>query len=145
MVDVHKKPVVYREATAEGEILLKPETIARIRKGEVEKGDPKQIAIIAGIQGAKLTSRILPLCHPLSLESVDLEVKVKGSSIVVKAKVVAEAKTGVEMEALVAVSAALLTVWDVIKMYEKTPDGQYPHTQISSIRVSRKVKHEPSS
>ncbi|MBI4257348.1 MAG: cyclic pyranopterin monophosphate synthase MoaC [Thaumarchaeota archaeon] len=145
MVNIHRKPVVYRQAVAAGEIRLRPQTVERIRRGNVEKGDPKQIAIIAGIQGAKMTPRLLPLCHPLGLESVEVDVKLKDSVIEVQAKVVAEAKTGVEMEALTAVSAALLTVWDVVKMYEKTPDGQYPHTQISNIRVLRKVKHEPSS
>jgi cyclic pyranopterin phosphate synthase len=145
MVNIHHKPIVYRQAVATGEIRLKPETITRIRNGEVEKGDPKQIAVIAGIQGAKLTSQLLPLCHPLPLENVDIEVTVKSTSVEVKAKVAASAKTGVEMEALTAVSAALLTVWDVVKMYEKTPEGQYPFTQISNIRVLRKVKHEPPS
>lgn len=144
MVNVNRKPVVYREAVAAGEIRLKPETIQRIRRGDVEKGDPKQIAMIAGIQGAKLTSRLLPLCHPLGLESVEIDVKVKDSAVEVQARVVAEAKTGVEMEALTAVSAALLTVWDVVKMYEKTSDGQYPNTQITNIRVLRKVKHGSS-
>src|SRR3990172_3386113 len=70
MVNIHHKPIVYRQAVAIGEIRLKPETITRIRNGEVEKGDPKQIAVIAGIQGAKLTPRLLPLCHPLPLENV---------------------------------------------------------------------------
>jgi cyclic pyranopterin phosphate synthase len=82
----------------------------------------------------------MPLCHPLPLESVQIETKLLKQGIRVSAKVLATSKTGVEMEALTAVSAALLSIWDVTKKYEKDDDGQYPHTMIGNIKVQHKVK-----
>mgnify|MGYP001261151091 CR=1 FL=1 len=140
MIDIHEKKVQYREATATGEIKLTAETQKRIKSGEVKKGDPMQIAIIAGIQGAKLTPTVIPLCHPLSLERTDVKFEFINSGLKATATVVATGKTGVEMEALVAVTTALLNIWDVLKMYEKDENGQYPFTEISNIRVVRKVK-----
>ncbi len=140
MVDIHQKSVQYREATATGEILLKPETVERIKEGKVEKGDPIQIATLAGIQGSKLTPTLIPLCHPLSIESTDIKFAFIDSGLKVTATAVATGKTGVEMEVLTAVTTSLLNIWDVVKMYEKNKDGQYPHTQISNIRVVKKVK-----
>lgn len=130
----------YREATATGEIRLKPETLRRIKDGKVEKGDPVQIATLAGIQGAKLTPTVIPLCHPIPIESTDIKFEFIDSGLEATATVVATGKTGVEMEALSAVTIALLNIWDVVKMYEKDADGQYPDTQISNIRVVKKVK-----
>ncbi|MEE9585788.1 MAG: cyclic pyranopterin monophosphate synthase MoaC [Nitrososphaerales archaeon] len=140
MVDIHRKDVQYREATATGEIRLKPETLRRIKDGKVEKGDPVQIATLAGIQGAKLTPTVIPLCHPIPIESTDIKFEFIDSGLKATATVVATGKTGVEMEALSAVTIALLNIWDVVKMYEKDADGQYPDTQISNIRVVKKVK-----
>ncbi len=140
MIDIHGKGVQYREAVATGKIRLKPETIRRIREGLVEKGDPLQIASLAGIQGAKLTSTIIPLCHPLPIENVDVRFEVSDSGLKATATVAATGKTGVEMEALTAVTTALLNIWDVVKMYEKDEEGQYPSTQIDGIRVVKKVK-----
>jgi len=140
MVDIHEKGVQYREAVATGEIHLKPETVERIREGRIEKGDPIQIATLAGIQGAKLTPMLIPLCHPIQVESVDVKFDVEESTLKVTVRVSASAKTGVEMEALAAVTAALLNVWDVVKMYEKDKDGQYPTTSMSNVKVVRKVK-----
>lgn len=140
MVDVHQKDVQYREATATGEIRLTKETIKKIKNGEVEKGDPVQIATLSGIQGAKLTAMIIPLCHLLSLESIDIKFKFVDSGLRATATVVATGKTGVEMEALAAVTTALLNIWDVVKMYEKDKNGQYPFTEISNIHVIKKVK-----
>lgn len=140
MVDISGKQVVRREAVAVGEIRLKPETLRLIKEGRVQKGDPTQIATLAGVQGAKLTPMLMPLCHPLGIESTDVTTEVLETGMRVTAKVVAAAKTGVEMEALTAVAAALLNVWDVTKQYEKTSDGQYPTTTITNIRVLRKVK-----
>jgi cyclic pyranopterin phosphate synthase len=143
MVDVTNKPEVLREATAKGIIRLKKTTIKRIKEGNVEKGDVFTVAKIAGVSAAKKTSELLPLCHPLPLTSVDIQVKVEGDNAVrVDATVKAKAKTGVEMEALVAVSAALLAVWDMTKQYEKDAAGQYPDTIIEEIRVVRKKKQE---
>ena len=141
MVDVSKKPEVFRKATARGTIMLKAETVRLIKKGKVEKGDVFSLAKVAGVLAAKKTSELVPLCHPLPLSNVDVTVEiVDESSIAVEAMVKAFAKTGVEMEALAAVSVALLTVWDVTKQYEKDRNGQYPTTVIGDIKVLRKVK-----
>ncbi len=143
MVDVSKKPTIFREATAYGTISLKPETVQLIRKGKVEKGDVFSLAKVAGVLAAKKTSELIPLCHPLPLSNVNIRVGVSDKSkVTVEATVKASSKTGVEMEALVATSAALLTIWDMTKQYEKDPEGQYPTTVIGDIRVKRKVKEE---
>jgi len=143
MVDVTAKPEVYREAKAKGTIKLKPETIRLIREGKIEKGDPFQVAKVAGILAAKNTSSLIPLCHPLPLTSVEVDLKVmRDSAVGVEATVKTKAQTGVEMEALVAATVALLTVWDMTKQYEKDKLGQYPHTVIQDIHVVRKVKEE---
>jgi cyclic pyranopterin phosphate synthase len=142
MVDVSKKPEVSRQATASGLITLRPETVQLVRKGKAEKGDVFSVAKTAGILAAKKTSEIVPLCHPLPLTNVDLRIEIiDDSHIQAEATVKAHAKTGVEMEALTAVSAALLTVWDMTKQYEKDSTGQYPTTTIHAIRVLSKVKH----
>jgi len=143
MVDVTAKPEVYREAKAKGTIKLRPETIRLIREGKIEKGDPFQVAKVAGILAAKNTSSLIPLCHPLPLTSVEVDLKVmRDSAVGVEATVKTKAQTGVEMEALVAATVALLTVWDMTKQYEKDRRGQYPHTVIQDIRVVSKVKEE---
>jgi len=143
MVDVTPKPEVYREATARGSIKLKPETIKRIREGRVEKGNPIEIAKVAGILAAKNTSNLIPLCHPLPLTNVKVDLRTTSESRVeATATVKTKGQTGVEMEALVAVSVALLTLWDMVKQYEKDEQGQYPHTLIEEIRVVRKLKKE---
>lgn len=143
MVDITSKPEVHREATAKGCIKLKPETIKRIKEGKIEKGDLFTVAKIAGILAAKNTSTLIPLCHPLPLTSINVDLKTLGNSAVeVEATVKTKAQTGVEMEALAAVSAALLTVWDMTKQYEKDAEGQYPSTVVESIRVVRKLKHK---
>ncbi len=142
MVDVTAKPEVYREATAKGKIKLKQETIDLIRKEKIEKGNPFEVAKIAGILAAKNTSSIIPLCHPLPLTNVNVNMNIEGNSAVeVQATVKTKAQTGVEMEALVAVSATLLTIWDMTKQYEKDEAGQYPSTAIQDIHVVRKIKH----
>ena len=143
MVDVTAKPEVYREAKAKGAIKLKPETIRLIREGKIEKGDPFHVAKVAGILAAKNTSSLIPLCHPLPLTSVEVDLQiVDDSTIEVETTVKTRAQTGVEMEALAAATVALLTVWDMTKQYEKDKRGQYPHTSIQDIRVVRKVKEE---
>ena len=141
MVDVSGKAEVYREATAKGTIRLKVETIKIVQEGRAAKGDPLYTAKIAGILAAKKTSSLIPLCHPLPLTSVKVQVKVLDKSMVeVSATVKANAQTGVEMEALAAVSAGLLTVWDMVKQYEKNSEGQYPTTAIENIHVVKKLK-----
>jgi len=141
MVDVSDKAEIFREATATGTIKLKPETIKLIKAGKIAKGDPLYTARIAGVLAAKKTSSLIPLCHPLPLTNVQVDVKVSGEETVeVSATVKAKAQTGVEMEALAAVSMGLLTVWDMTKQYEKDAAGQYPSTAIENIHVVRKFK-----
>ena len=141
MVDVSGKDEIFREATATGTIKLKAETIKLIKTGKIAKGDPLYTAKIAGILAAKKTSSLIPLCHPLPLTNVQLDVKVINECTVeVSATVKAKAQTGVEMEALAAVSMGLLTVWDMTKQYEKDAAGQYPSTAIENIHVVRKFK-----
>ena len=141
MVDVSGKSEIFREATATGTIRLKAETIILIQTGKIAKGDPLYTAKIAGVLAAKKTSSLIPLCHPLPLTSVQVDVKVLDKGTVeVSATVKAKAQTGVEMEALAAVSMGLLTVWDMTKQYEKDAAGQYPSTAIENIHVVRKFK-----
>jgi cyclic pyranopterin monophosphate synthase len=141
MVDVSGKGEVFREATAAGTIKLKPETVRLILDGKIAKGDPLYTAKIAGILAAKNTSNSIPLCHPLPLTNVEVNAKVVDKTTVeVSATVKTKAQTGVEMEALAAVSMALLTVWDMTKQYEKDSNGQYPNTAIENIHVVKKFK-----
>ena len=143
MVDVTEKPEIYREAKAKGAIKLKPETILLIREGKVEKGDPFHVAKVAGILAAKNTSSLIPLCHPLPLTNVEVDLQiVDDSTVEVKTTVKTRAQTGVEMEALAAATVALLTVWDMTKQYEKDADGQYPSTSIQDLHVINKVKRK---
>ena len=141
MVDVSNKSEIFREATAAGIIKLKAETVNLIREGKIAKGDPLYTAKIAGVLAAKKTSSLIPLCHPLPLTNVEVNVKIINDlTVEVSATVKAKAQTGVEMEALTAVSMGLLTVWDMTKQYEKDAAGQYPSTAIDNIHVIRKFK-----
>jgi cyclic pyranopterin phosphate synthase len=141
MVDVTSKPEVYREAKAKGTIKLKPETIQLIRDGKIEKGNPFEVAKVAGILAAKNTSTLIPLCHPLPLTGVEIKLKtVDDSKVEAEATVKTKAQTGVEMEALAAVATVLLTVWDMTKQYEKDAEGQYPSTSIQDLHVVKKMK-----
>jgi cyclic pyranopterin phosphate synthase len=143
MVDVTSKPEVYREAKAKGTIKLKPETIQLIRDGKIEKGNPFEVAKVAGILAAKNTSTLIPLCHPLPLTGVEIKLKtVDDSKVEAEATVKTKAQTGVEMEALAAVATVLLTVWDMTKQYEKDAEGQYPSTSIQDLHVVKKMKRK---
>jgi len=141
MVDVSGKPEVFREATASGKIRMRPETVSLIREEKIAKGNPLCTAKIAGILAAKKTSELIPFCHPLPLTSVKVEAEIVEKTVVaVTATVKTKAQTGVEMEALAATSAALLTIWDMVKQYEKDAVGQYPNTAIENIHVVKKMK-----
>lgn len=142
MVDISRKPSILREARASGTIRLKPETIQRIQKNQIEKGDVISTAKVSGVMAAKKTSELIPLCHPLPLSDVEITVQVEASALSIEATVKAIAKTGVEMEALVAACTALLTVWDMTKQYEKDSEGQYPTTMVDNIKIIRKLKVE---
>jgi cyclic pyranopterin phosphate synthase len=139
-VDISGKPIVLREATATGRIKLKKETVKLARKGGLEKGDAVGIATLMAVLGAKKTPELVALTHHLRVERIEPKVKLLDRAIEVTVTVKAHEKTGVEMEALTAVTVALLNVWDVVKQYEKDSSGQYPTTAIESIRVVKKVK-----
>ncbi|MBV6452334.1 MAG: Cyclic pyranopterin monophosphate synthase [Anaerolineales bacterium] len=122
MVDVGDKPDTERVAVARGEIHMKRETLDLIRAGQMKKGDVLTVAQIAGIAASKRTSDLIPLCHPLPLSKVDVDLALDDSlpGVVITASVKTVGKTGVEMEALTAVSVAALTVYDMAKAAEKT-------------------------
>jgi len=120
MVDVSEKPSTPREATAVGEIRMSPAAVRAIRDGAVKKGDPLQTARVAGIMAAKRTADLIPLCHPLALTSVDVTLTPKRWGYVITATVRTSGPTGVEMEALTAVSVAALTVYDMLKAVDRT-------------------------
>jgi len=140
MVDISSKDVIVREATAVGEIKLKPSTINRLKTKKLEKGDAVAAAEVAAIQAAKNTPHLLPLCHSIPITTTRATHKIQRDSLSVECYVKGQAKTGVEMEALTAASTYLLTIWDMVKQYEKDARGQYPTTEILKLRVTKKVK-----
>lgn len=133
MVDVGAKPITDRTATAKGCVVLLPTTVVMIKDNLMKKGDVLTVAQIAGIQAAKKTSELIPLCHPLMINQVDVQVVIddKLPGVQIKATVRTSGKTGVEMEALTAVSVAALTVYDMVKAVEKT-------ARIENIRLVEK-------
>ena len=142
MVDISNKPQSLREAVAEGKIRLKRSTIELIKKGLVEKGDVRTVTEIVGLLAAKRTPLLLPLCHPIPITNVSIDMKIdeNESCIVITARVKTIAQTGVEMEALTATVLALLNIWDMVKKYEKDERGEYPSTLIYDVRVISKKK-----
>lgn len=133
MVDVGHKPLQRRSATAEGLIRLSEHALNLIRENEIKKGDVLTVAEIAGIQAAKETSRLIPLCHPLQLTKVDVKTRLTETGVKVTAMAVCTGQTGVEMEALTAVSVALLTIYDMCKAVDK-------EMVISEISLIEKIK-----
>ena len=119
MVDVGEKPVTDREAIARGSIRMSREALRQIRAGAVKKGDPLQAARLAGIMAAKQTAALIPLCHPLPLSSVHVELEPNARGYSIEARVRTQAQTGVEMEALTAVAVAALTIYDMVKAVDK--------------------------
>ena len=134
MVDVSDKPVTARVAVAEGHVVMTPETLAHVTSGTAKKGDVLGIARIAGITGAKKTADLIPLCHPLPITkvSVDLVADEAASRVQITATVKTTGQTGVEMEALTAASVAALTVYDMLKAAEKG-------MEITGLRLLRKT------
>ena len=120
MVDVASKAVTAREAVARGTIAMSRQALRLVRSGRVKKGDPLQTARLAGILAAKQTSTLIPLCHPLPLTSVDVELTPRARGYDIEARVRTTAQTGVEMEALTAVAVAALTIYDMVKAVDKT-------------------------
>ncbi len=133
MVDVGGKPVTERVAVARGEVCMRPETLALIQQGALKKGDVFSVAQIAGVMAAKRTAELIPLCHPLMLNQVLLQVEPDAAlpGVRLTATVRTSGKTGVEMEALTAVSVAALTIYDMAKAVEKT-------MRITNIRLVEK-------
>lgn len=120
MVDVGGKAETHRVAVAEGWVTLQPETLRRILDRDLEKGDVREVARLAGIMAAKKTADLIPLCHPLALDAVSIEIEPHGERhLHVTGRVTIAGKTGVEMEALTAVSVALLTVYDMCKSVDR--------------------------
>lgn len=133
MVDISEKPASLREATAEGRILLEPSTLTLIQENGLKKGDVLAVARIAGIQAAKQTQMLIPLCHQIPLSKVALDFQIEDRGIHITAVTKTTAPTGVEMEALTAVSVAALTIYDMCKAVDKT-------MQITDIRLVSKTK-----
>ncbi len=131
MIDVGEKKVTKREAVAEGEIILSLETIELIRKGRIPKGDVLECARIAAVLAIKKTPELIPMCHPLRITYSKIEFDLRNNGIKIEAMVVAVDRTGVEMEALTAVTVAALTIYDMCKRVDKT-------MQISYIRLIKK-------
>ena len=131
MVDVTEKDSTYREAIAEGTVVVKPDTMALIKSGGIKKGDVLAVAQVAGIMAAKKTSDIIPMCHPLMLSGVDITFELTDTDIHITATVKCKGSTGVEMEALSAVSTAALTVYDMCKAVQRD-------IEIQNIRLSYK-------
>ena len=138
MVDVSGKPVARREAFAEGFISLREETVSAIADGKMPKGDVIAVARIAGIQAAKRTAELIPLCHQLPLTKVMVDFSFEDKGVRITCSVCTDAKTGVEMEALTAVSAASLTIYDMCKAIDK-------EMVIQDLRLLQKTKQEPAS
>jgi cyclic pyranopterin monophosphate synthase len=132
MVDVSGKNVTARSATATGKVRLSAEAVAALRAGEVPKGDALAVARIAGIQGAKRTPDLIPLCHPIGLHSVTVELEVADDGVLITSTARTADRTGVEMEALTAVSVAALALIDMIKAVD-------PAAVITDVRVEEKT------
>ena len=132
MVDVSDKAVTARTATARVRVEMEAATLAMIRKGSAKKGDVLGVARLAGIMGAKRTSDLIPLCHPLAITSVKVDLEVEGSAVEIAATVRTTGQTGVEMEALTAASVAALTVYDMCKAVDRS-------MRIEGLRVVHKA------
>jgi cyclic pyranopterin monophosphate synthase len=119
MVDVGGKAVTLREATAAGRITMSPHALALVREGSAKKGDVLAVARVAGIMAAKRTAELIPLCHPLPLSTVTLDLQLDDTGVIATATAATTGQTGVEMEALTAASVALLTIYDMVKAVDR--------------------------
>jgi cyclic pyranopterin monophosphate synthase len=135
MVDVGQKPLQRRRAAATGRISLSPEALALVRQNQIKKGDVLGVAQIAGIQAAKRTAELIPLCHTLILDKIGVELRIVDDGVVVESEVMCVGRTGAEMEALTAASVALLTVYDMCKAVDK-------RMQIGGITLVLKEKED---
>jgi len=140
MIDISEKPHIKRSATASGTIILTSNTIKTIREGAIKKGDPLVVGEVAAINAIKITPQLIPLCHQIPITNIEFETEIHENSIDVRVIVETIAQTGVEMEALVGVTAFLNVIWDMAKYLEKDTMGQYPTTRITNIKVEKKDK-----
>ena len=143
MVDVSGKRPLKRTVVAEGEVRLRPETVRAIVEGRVPKGDVATAAKAAAVLAAKSTHLTIPLAHPIPVHHVDVKITPLDDRVKVRVSVTSVAPTGPELEALNAVMASLLTIWDMVKQLEKDERGLYPDSVITGIRVVEKRKEEP--
>ena len=132
MVDTTEKPITDRRAIASGRVLMSAATVAAIRAHQTPKGDPLETSRLAGIVAAKRTAELIPLCHPLPLTNVEVRAELQDAGVYIEAEVTTRAQTGVEMEALTAVSIAALTVYDMCKALDKA-------IEITDIRLESKT------
>jgi cyclic pyranopterin monophosphate synthase len=132
MVDTGNKEISSRRAVASARVLMSTETVSALREHRTPKGDPLEAARLAGIMAAKKTSELIPLCHPLPLTHIDVQAKLEETGVTLEAEVSTNAQTGVEMEALTAVSVAALTIYDMCKALEKG-------ITITEVRLERKT------
>ncbi len=139
-IDITQKNVTERTAIAKGFIKLSKESILRIKTQQIEKGDPLSVAELKAIEAVKETPHAIAFCHTIPIDFTEAKCELKDDGVEVTVTVKSEAKTGVEMEALYGVSVALLNIWDMVKKYEKDENGQYPFTEIRSIKVIKKIK-----
>ena len=131
MVDVTQKEITFRQAEAEGRVRMNPETVELIRTGGAPKGDVLAVAQVAGIMAAKRTHELIPMCHPLRLTAVDISFTLEETAVHIRSQVKCRGETGVEMEALTAVSAAALTIYDMCKAVQRD-------MEITDVRLCRK-------
>ena len=135
MVDIGGKKVMRREAVASGEVIMNVATVEMVKSNIVKKGDVLAVARIAAISGAKRTSELIPLCHNIPIDKIEVMFEIKEDRVEIKAKAKCDAKTGIEMEALTAVSIAALTIYDMLKAVDK-------QMEISGIKLVEKTKNE---
>jgi len=135
MVDISSKKVVHREATASGKIYLAAATLKLIREDLIGKGDVLSVARVAGISAAKSTSALIPLCHNITINKIEVEFEIESDGILIRSKAVCDGRTGIEMEALTAVSISALTIYDMCKAVDK-------NMMISEIKLKEKTKSE---
>ena len=143
IVDIGSKPVLEREATASGLIILSKESLEAIENGQISKGDVREASTVAAIQAVKDTPRTIPHCHPIPIEGCNVTWNVEDEGLRCTVSVKTHWSTGVEMEALCGVNAGLLCAWDMVKAIEKDEKGQYPKVAISEVRVISKRKSDP--
>ncbi|MCI4338044.1 MAG: cyclic pyranopterin monophosphate synthase MoaC [Thermoplasmata archaeon] len=137
---IHEKPIVYRRALVTGELRLSARSRRAMAEGTVEKGDPLLIGELAGLQALKRTDELIPHAHPVPITGSRVELRRTPTGVRVTVEVETLWRTGVEMEALVGASIALLTVWDTVKYLEKNAAGGYPYTRLGPVKVVRKEK-----